>query len=124
MSELDKLAKYLHKIKMPFEQYECDKQWDIDDCIIVMDRHQICVPNQEYPIWDAICQKGSYGYKEGLLEIYGVIVDEAIDGDTVAGWLTADDVIKSINDNNPCKSFSKIKETPFSLSKDANGYKK
>ena len=112
MSELDKLAKYLHKIKMPFKQYECDKQWDVDDCIIVMDRHQICVPNQEYPIWDAICQRGSYGYKEGLLEIYGVIVDEAIDDDTVVGWLTAEDVIKRLEKtglNNPEKMLELVR---------------
>ena len=112
MSELNKLAEYLHEIKMPFMQYECNRQWDVDDCIVMMDRHQICVPNQEYPIWDAICQKGSHGYEEGLLEIYGVIVDEATDGDTVVGWLTAEDVIKRLEKtglNNPEKMLELVR---------------
>ena len=93
-------------------QYECNKQWDVDDCIVMMDRHQICVPNQEYPIWDAICQRGSHGYEEGLLEIYGVIVDEAIDGDTVVGWLTAEDIIKRLEKtglNNPEKMLELVR---------------
>ena len=112
MSELNKLAEYLHEIKMPFMQYECNRQWDVDDCIVMMDRHQICVPNQEYPIWDAICQRGSHGYEEGLLEIYGVIVDEATDGDTVVGWLTAEDVIKRLEKtglNNPEKMLELVR---------------
>ena len=112
MSELDKLAEYLHEIKMPFMQYECNKQWDVDDCIVMMDRHQICVPNQEYPIWDAICQRGSHGYEEGLLEIYGVIVNETIDGDTVVGWLTAEDIIKRLEKtglNNPEKMLELVR---------------
>ena len=96
MRELDKLAKYLHEIEMPFMQYECNKTFDERDLIFTLDRHQICVPDQDTPIWDVICQYGSIGYEKGLLEAYGAIVDEEIDGDTVVGWLTADDVIKRL----------------------------
>lgn len=93
MSELNKLARYLHEIKMPFSQYDCNKEYDEDDFIIKLDRHQICVPDQDTPVWDVICQYGSYGYEQGLLEAYGAIVDEEEDGNTVAGYLTAEDVI-------------------------------
>lgn len=96
MRELDKLAKYLREIEMPFMQYECNKTFDERDFIFTLDRHQICVPDQDTPIWDVICQYGSIGYEKGLLEAYGVIVDEEIDGDTVVGYLTADDVIKRL----------------------------
>ena len=96
MSELDKLAEYLHKIKMPFMQYECNKKFDERDLIFTLDRHQICVPDQDTPVWDVICQYGSYGYEEGLLEAYGAIVDEEEDGNTVVGYLTAEDVIKRL----------------------------
>lgn len=93
MTELDKLAEYLYEIKMPFMQYECNKAYDEKDFIFTLDRHQICVPDQDTPVWDVICQYGSIGYKEGLLEAYGAIVNEEEDGDCVVGYLTADDVI-------------------------------
>lgn len=36
--------------------------------------------------------KGSYGRSEGLLEIMGLLTDEELEYDDVAGYLTADDV--------------------------------
>lgn len=38
---------------------------------------------------------GSFGFKQGLVEIMGIIVSEDA-GDSVEGHLTADDVIKRI----------------------------
>lgn len=52
--------------------------------------------NTNERLFDAICHYGSYGYHNGLLEIMGTIVDENSDGDTVVGYLTADDVIDRI----------------------------
>ena len=49
-----------------------------------------------YPEWDAIYFKGSYGYNAGLLEIYGSIVDEEKDGDSVVGYLTAADIMERL----------------------------
>jgi hypothetical protein len=46
--------------------------------------------------WDAVCHSGSYGHEDGLLEIMGCIVDEDECGDTVRGWLTANDVIEIV----------------------------
>ena len=42
--------------------------------------------------WDAICHGFSYGHEEGLLEIYGSIVDENV-GDSVEGYLTAEEIL-------------------------------
>ena len=94
MSELDILTQYLKDHNIPFERYDCDKDIELDDeYTFHVNRHQICVPNQRYTLWDVICQKGSYGYHDGLLEAYGDIVD--VDGE-VEGYLTAQDVIKRI----------------------------
>ena len=94
MSELDILTQYLKDHNIPFERYDCDKDIQLDDeYTFHVNRHQICVPNQRYALWDVICQKGSYGYHEGLLEAYGDIVD--VEGE-VEGYLTAQDVIRRI----------------------------
>lgn len=100
MSELDKLELYLK------EHGICYKRSDepafipkIDGCDV--DRHQIVVYDEEGGRkWDAMCQFGSFGYEEGLLDIYGDIVDEEKDGKVVVGWLTADDVIARIERDN------------------------
>ena len=49
-------------------------------------RHQIMCKG-----WDAVCQYGSYGYEDGLLEVAGTICRSDIEG-----WLTAEDVIGRI----------------------------
>lgn len=98
MSELDKLEKYLLDHRITYERYEVHEEVDGPaGMTFEMGRHQICVPEEgEVCRWDAICQRGSFGYEAGLLEIYGEIVDEATDGDSVVGWLTAEDVIKRL----------------------------
>ena len=96
MSELDILTQYLKDHNIPFERYDCDNV-DIKlidgECTLYIDRHQICVPNQQYRLWDVICQEGSYGYRDGLLEAFGDIVE--VD-DAVEGYLTAQDIIERI----------------------------
>lgn len=59
--------------------------------------HQIIVYKIDNRVrsWDAIYSTGSYGYEDGLLEIYGDIVDPDA-GDSVEGWLTANDIIKRL----------------------------
>lgn len=100
MSELDKLEKYLLDHRIAYERIEEDAVFDREHRLVIrFGRHQICVPCMPEDgecRWDAICQPGSYGYEQGLLEIYGEIVDEATDGDSVVGWLTAEDVIKRL----------------------------
>lgn len=89
MSELDKLEKYLKEHNIPYER--------IDDFKMgLIDRHQILVMDKDgCEIWDAICHFGSYGYKQGLLEIMGTLVRPE-DRDSVVGWLTAEDIIRRI----------------------------
>lgn len=43
---------------------------------------------------DVICHYGSYGWKEGLLEIMGALTAEENEYDDVLGWLTAEEVFK------------------------------
>lgn len=88
MSELDKLEKYLKEHGYEYTREDVDKK--------PVDLHQIIVYKNGERSWDAICHYGSYGYEKGLLEIYGDIVWYDIDGDSVRGWLTADDVIARI----------------------------
>ena len=90
MSELDKLEKYLKE-----HGYEYTRE-DFDGIPSYDRKHQIIVYKDGERTWDAICHYGSYGYEEGLLEIYGDIVWYDIDGDSVRGWLTADAVIARI----------------------------
>ena len=100
MSELDILTQYLKDHNIPFERYDCDKDCELgkdceldDKCMFRIARHQICVPNLQYILWDVICQEGSYGYRDGLLEAFGDIVE--VD-DAVEGYLTAQDIIERI----------------------------
>ena len=42
--------------------------------------------------WDAICHSGSYGHKDGLIEVWGLPQCQ----DDVIGYLTAEDVFQRI----------------------------
>lgn len=89
MNELDKLQKYLKEHGYEYTREDVNKY-------PYTDIHQIIVYKNGERSWDAICHHGSFGYKEGLLEIMGDIVWDDIDGDSVRGYLTADDVIARI----------------------------
>lgn len=49
--------------------------------------------SEGYRIGDAVCHMGSYGHERGLLEIMGLDIDEAEVGDSVIGWLSAEEVV-------------------------------
>ena len=54
----------------------------------------ICYPCQgEGCVSDAICHDGSYGRHDGLLEMMGLVNEEEV-GDSVEGWLTAEQVFE------------------------------
>ena len=89
MSELDKLEKYLKEHGYEYTRNDVDEE-------PYEDVHQIVVYENGQRLWDAICHTGSYGHEAGLLEIMGAIVWYDIDGDSVRGWLTANDVIARI----------------------------
>lgn len=83
-TELNKLEEYLKEKGFKYERID-------DDSDETFNRHQIIVGD-----WDVICHYGSFGYEQGLLELMGGLVDTAVDGDTVVGYLTADDIIARI----------------------------
>lgn len=45
--------------------------------------------------WDAICHSGSYGHEKGLIEVMGLPQCE----DDVIGWLTAEEVLKMVDES-------------------------
>ena len=98
LTEMNKLEQYLRSKGIPYEHiYQAPHILNQYGLARQLERNQICVPDANYPwSWDVICHWGSYGYEEGLLELSGDLVDYKKDGDTVVGYLTADDVIKRI----------------------------
>lgn len=103
LTQLNKVEQYLKDNNIPYERE------DKEDKLVSIERdgkhyvlyeqtefHQICVPSRERRKWDVICHRGSYGAEQGLLEIMGTIVRPC--GDSVEGWLTADDVIARIEE--------------------------
>lgn len=44
--------------------------------------------------WDAICHSGSYGHEKGLIEVMGLPQCQ----DDVIGWLTAEEVLKMVDE--------------------------
>lgn len=96
ISELDKLANYLDDHGIQYGRYDTNNVLDSDGMQIILDRHQICVGEKEDGTWDwdVICQYGSYGFKEGLLEGLGSIFSGA------EGYLTAEDVIERLEGSN------------------------
>lgn len=58
------------------------------------DGYQVIYPNTERRIADAIEHSGSYGEKENLLEIMGLLTEEELKESSVAGYLSAENVFK------------------------------
>lgn len=84
MDEMTKLAALLEQSHVPFEMRD---HWS--------NTKQLCYPNCENVVCDAVCFPGSYGYSDGLLEIMGLVDEEEV-GDTVEGWLSAVEVFQRI----------------------------
>lgn len=98
LTELNKLERYLRDNNIQYQRMDADDSLYGISLYGIYDRHQICVPCYDAGEreWDAICQRGSYGAEEGLLEICGNIVSENAEDSVVEGYLTADDVIERI----------------------------
>lgn len=102
LKELNKLEQWLIDNDVKYERID-KEDIPIDEahpyCLSQFEQHQICVPeyDPQHREWDAICHRGSYGAEEGLLEIMGTIVRDNA-GDSVEGWLTAEDVIERIKE--------------------------
>lgn len=100
LSELNKLEEYLQEHKIKYSRFDQDEVLTEDGFIAKMMRHQLVVLDKNSRVlWDAICHKGSYGYEQGLLEVMGSTVVLPCDGDSVAGFMTAQDVIDRLELN-------------------------
>ena len=86
MTEMNKLMWLLENANIPYEIVYQD--WT--------DSIQVWYPSKEDAVCDAICHHYSYGGKEGLLEIMGLLTDEEAEYDSVVGWLTAENVFTRI----------------------------
>ena len=90
MDELKKLEEYLTAQGIPF------KRTDEESGKLGFDRHQVTVVDSKGKyLWDAICQRGSWGYSQGLLEIYGKGILGKKKAEPI-GYLTAQDVINML----------------------------
>lgn len=96
LTELNKLEAYLKEHGVRYEREDREARRLPNGTFWWWDRHRIVVHSMDDYCWDAICHHGSYGAEEGLLEIMGDIVDVEAVGDSVEGWLTAEDVIERI----------------------------
>lgn len=101
LTQMDKLEIYLKEHHIPYDRIDKDEVFEETPhgkYVVKCEQHQIIVPPQDQERqWDAICHRGSYGHKEGLLELMGNIVRT---NDCVEGYLTADDAIKRIEEAN------------------------
>lgn len=91
LNELNKLEAILKERGIKYDRTDEENPF--------YNRHQIVVRDDDGNwLWDAICHLGSYGYADGLLEVMGEpVVNPEYDGDDVAGYLTAQDVIDRLD---------------------------
>lgn len=84
-AEMDKLEQLLVEANIPYEKER-----------MFGGKHLIYPRKGDDQICSVILHRGSYGRHNGLLEIMGLLTDEELECDTVAGSLTADDVFGRI----------------------------
>ena len=103
LTEMNKLEAYLKEKGFKYERTDSENtmdpmttEWMTANCgpdFEPFDLHQIVVYDDAVRIWDVICHRGSYGADQGLLEGMGVLF-----GLDVEGFLTAEDVIRKIEE--------------------------
>ena len=111
MNELDKLRKMLRDAGIPFEDYQEKHPFYSENAVLDSikmygpeasrySRNQIIYGrNSEdgmYWKFDAICQYGSYGAKDGLIETYGEL---GVDSDGEPRVMTAKEAFKIIKND-------------------------
>ena len=99
MSELDKLEQYLKEHDYPYKRID-EKGRKIPGIEIpICSRHQLIVyvdKEKSKRLWDAICNYGSYGFEQGLIEVMGETVVRS--KDSVEGYLTAEEIIHRLEE--------------------------
>ena len=95
-TEIFKLRNMLERAEIPFEF--SDRSYD--GCGRREYFYQIRYPKAEINAICSVIQCGfSYGGNEDKLEIMGLLTDEERERDSVAGWLTAEDVFERIKNH-------------------------
>ena len=85
---LTELRRLLNEAGIPYEDNsELLSASVMDRVWYVRDRNVIC---------SAIWGVGSYGYKDGLIEIMGLLTEEERERDDVVGYLTPEEVFRRI----------------------------
>lgn len=92
LTEFEKLIKMLSAAKIPFETERKKEAEGISISGFPYEHYEIYYPSKAAHWSDAIISFGSYGREKGLLEQYGLVPPEA--GDSVEGWLTAEEIFK------------------------------
>lgn len=93
LNEMNKLETYLKDNKIKYSRIDNPGIFMMGRMIGEQHKIQVNDENGNW-IWDVICNDGSYGFSEGLLEYWSK--KEADKGGDVSGWLTAEDVIQKI----------------------------
>ena len=101
--EIFKLKKMLEKENIPFDWNE---NWGYDEKTVdqlkkvapnIVDHYQICYPTFGEGRYMSIIEGfGTYGAEDDKLEVMGGFTKEETGGDTVIGWLTAEEVFDRI----------------------------
>lgn len=89
-TEMNKLIEMLNNANIPFE---------LTADVLDNENNQVWYPSSKNPICDVICHQYSYGGEYGLLEIMGLLTEEEAEFDSVAGYLTAENVFNRIENH-------------------------
>lgn len=131
MNELDKLRKMLDEAKIPYESYQ--KEWGRDKPLInwsgeagKYEKNQVIYGRYDGGLgWkiDGICQWGSYGAKQGMIETYS---DLGVDEDGEPMVMTAQEVFDIIKKDwekgeqamKPIIIYQEVKDDKITLTKE------
>ena len=93
LTELDNLELFLMAEGIPYTRYDQDDKRNFKGFLTKRMCHKIEVDDPERGKWYAICHRGSWGYEDGLLEVWGDILSALSNDDRPLGWMTAKGVI-------------------------------
>lgn len=96
MEEFDKLQGYLLTHGFNVDIIHRRRQM-LGWALVQSEHHQLVVFGHDGTrLWDAVLSDYSYGHEQGLLEVMGSMVVR--EGCAVEGWLTADEIIKRLEE--------------------------
>ena len=97
MSEFDELIGMLDKSGIPYERDDANFTVMLAFGMPVSGIRRIKYPKKEDFVCSVIFGYGTYGFEDGKLEIMGLLTPDEEQYDSVAGYLTAEDVFNRIS---------------------------